>query len=195
MKELPLSLIASVERKLVTAVAVTNSPFSGGQFVQDWGGAWWAFSIDFAIHTAAEGRLMSAFWSSIGGRRDAFLLRDPSIQQVTMGAPRVNGAGQSGSFLATSGWTPNATVLRAGDFIQLGTEAETRLHHVLGDVVASAAGLATIEIAPKLRTAPAHNSIIVVTAPAVQLRLNEVPPSVIKGAARHQFSITATEAL
>lgn len=195
MKELPLNLIANVKRKLVTAVSVTTSPFSGGQFVQDWDGAWWSFSIDFAIHSASEGRLMSAFWSSIGGRRDAFLLRDPSIQQVTMGAPRVYGAGQSGSLLATSGWTPNATVLRVGDFIQLGMESETRFYHVLSDVVASAAGLATIEIAPKLRMSPANNSVIVVTAPAVQLRLDEVPPSEIKGAARHQFSITATEAL
>jgi hypothetical protein len=39
--ELPLTLVQSLERRLVMATAVAASPFTGTEQVQDWGGEWW----------------------------------------------------------------------------------------------------------------------------------------------------------
>ena len=36
--ELPVALATSLERRLITAVSVNTSPFTGTQEVQDWGG-------------------------------------------------------------------------------------------------------------------------------------------------------------
>jgi hypothetical protein len=193
--ELPLTLVSNVKRRLANAAVVTASPMSGSQQVQSWGGIWWEFEIEFTMHTAAEGRMMSAFWSKIGGRLGTFLFRDPSIQQMSLGTPLVNGASQTGKSLLTKGWTANKTVLKAGDFIQLGAVGTTRLHHVTADAVSGATGLATLSIEPALRYSPANSAALVVDAPAALLRLNDDPWTAITQAARHSFSVTAREAL
>lgn len=190
---LPINTVKSVSRVLKTAVATTTSPFTGTQQVQDWGGEWWEYEIDFAIVGQANGKALSAFFAALGGSRTAFLFADPTIKNGSgIGTPLVNGAGQSGNSLVTDGWS--ATGLQAGDFFALGTDVVTRLYQLTANVV-PVAGAATLQFVPALRTSPADNQALLTVAPYVLLRLTGPVPAVINLADTYQFSITAREAI
>lgn len=96
--ELPLTLVQSLERRLITTTAVAAaSPFTGSEEVQDWGGEWWDYGIEMARTTGRDGRRLSAFLAALGGPRGRFLFRDPSIRQPgSLLAPFVSGGFQSG---------------------------------------------------------------------------------------------------
>lgn len=190
---LPISAVKSVTRTLVAAVATTKSPFTGTQQTQDWGGEWWEYTIDFAVVGLASGKVLSAFFASLGGARTPFLFADPTIKNpVGIGAPQVNGGGQTGNSLVTDGWS--ATGLQAGDFFTLGADAASRLYQVTATVV-PVAGAATVQSVPKLRTPSVDNQPLITVAPPVLLRLAGPVPSVIALADIYQFSITAREAI
>ena len=139
--ELPLTLVQSLERRLITTTAVAASPFTGSEEVQDWGGEWWDYGIEMARTTGRDGRRLSAFLAALGGPRGRFLFRDPSIRQPgSTLAPQVAGGFQTGNQLVTVGWPPFSTPLLAGDFFSLGTDAQTRLHQLTADVVTDEAG-------------------------------------------------------
>jgi hypothetical protein len=194
--ELPLTLVSSLERRLVTTTAVATSPFTGTEQVQDWGGEWWEYGIEMARMNGRDGRRLSAFLTALGGPRGRFLFRDPTIWQVGLAfTPYVAGAGQTGGMLSTSGWPASSTPLFAGDFFSLGSDQQTRLYQLTSDVVSNAAGLTTLAFVPKLRSAPADGASLELAAPAVLLRLTAPVPTRIGRADTFLFTLTAREAL
>lgn len=194
--ELPLTLVTRLERRLVTATAVATSPFTGTEQVQDWGGEWWEYGIEFAQRPGRDGRRLSAFFAALGGMRGRFLFRDPSaLQAGSFDAPVVAGGFQSGTTLMTEGWIPSQLALQVGDLISLGTDAATRLHQLTADVLPDYAGRATLELVPRLRASPADGDPIEIAAPAVLLRLTAPVPSLVTRADMFRFSLTAREAL
>ncbi|MFC3088135.1 hypothetical protein [Tabrizicola soli] len=194
--ELPLTLVQSLERRLVTATAVSVSPFTGTAELQDWSGEWWDYAIELARTTGRDGRRLSAFLAALGGPRGRFLFRDPTIRQPgSTLAPVVAGGFQSGGMLMTAGWPPFTTPLQAGDFFSLGTDAETRLYQLTADVVTDEAGMATLAFVPRLRTPPEDGSTLQIAAPAVVLRLTAPVPTRIGRADTFLFTLTAREAL
>lgn len=191
--ELPSTLVTSVTRTLQTAVAVTTSPFTGTQQVQDWGGEWWAYQIEFAVRQGADGRRLSAFFAALGGSRGTFIFRDPFVGYPTGPATvLVNSVGQTGNALTVDGLGTQA--LLAGDFVQLGTLGTTRLYQVTADAT-PVAGAATLQIVPKLRAATVNNEAVNIRTPGVLLRLTSPVPASIGLADLYRFSITAREAL
>lgn len=194
--ELPLTVISSLERRLVTTTAVSASPFTGTLEVQDWGGEWWEYTLEMARTTGRDGRRLSAFLAALGGPRGRFLFRDPTIRQpgVTL-TPFVAGGFQTGGTLITAGWPPFATPLFAGDFFSIETDVQTRLHQLTEDVAADEAGLATLSFVPRLRTAPVDGTPLEVASPAVVLRLTAPVPTRIGRADSFLFTLTAREAL
>lgn len=77
--------------------------------------------------------------------------------------PFVNGASQIGTSLVVDGASPSESAyLKAGDYIQLGTGLTSRLHKVLADVATNDAGQGTIDVWPRIRTAPADNATVYV---------------------------------
>jgi len=192
---LPISLVRSVTRTPRVAASAVSSPFTGTQQVQDWGGEWWEYTIDFAVHRGADGRLMSAFLAGLRGPIGTFLFSDPSIDQTIAGTPVVAGAGQTGRTLDATGWPLSQAVMSAGDFIQVGTGATTRLHQVQEDVVSDGAGAASLSIWPALRSSPTDGAALVVTSPAVLLRVVGPVPINISRPDKYQFSLTARESL
>lgn len=193
---MPLSLLGKITRReLVSAVAVTSSPFSGGQQVQDWGGEWWEYDLEFALHLGREGKKMSAFFAQLGGAKNTFLMKDWAIDQVVAGSPVVSGAGQTGNALVTSGWPVSATVLQHGDFFQLGTVEQTRLYQVTANAVSNSSGAATLQFVPALRASPAAGAALVANAPDVHLRLTSGVPAAIRGGGVYSFALSAREAL
>lgn len=192
LPELPITLVREASRRKASAVGAARSPFTGTEQVQDWGGEWWEYDITLAIHTGRDGKRVSAFFAALGSR-GAFLFRDPSIANTpAVGTPTVNGAGQAGNALVTDGWT--ATGLLMGDFFALGTDAATRLYQITADVV-PAAGAATIAFTPKLRAAPADNTVLEIANPKVALRLVGPVPAQILRADKYQFTFSAREAI
>lgn len=194
--ELPLTLVQSLERRLVTTTAVSVSPFTGTAEVQDWGGEWWDYAIEMARMTGRDGRRLSAFLAALSGPRGRFLFRDPTIRQPgSTLAPVVAGGFQSGGLLMTAGWPPFATPLFAGDFFSLGSDAATRLYQLTADVVTDEAGMATLTVVPRLRTAPEDGTPLEIAAPAVVLRLTAPVPTRIGRADSFLFTLAAREAL
>lgn len=191
--ELPFTAVTNVTRTLRSAIGIATSPFTGSQQVQDWGGDWWEYEIEFAARQDAAGRALSAFFTQLRGAAETFIFRDPFIKNPqALGTPLVNGANQTGNSLVTDGWGANG--LRAGDFIQLGTAGTTRMYQVTADV-APVAGATTLPIVPRLRTSPADNEALNVVNPGVLLRLTSPVPTVIGLADIYKFSITAREVL
>lgn len=194
--ELPLTLVESLDRRLVTSATAQTSSFTGTQQVQDWGGEWWEYSFEMAMTKGRNGRRLSAFLTALGGLRGRFIFRDPSLGQPDfVAAPMVTDANQTGNTLSTGGWDLGAPALLAGDFFSIGTQEATRLYQVTQDAMADTAGLATLTFVPRLRSAPAQGVALEVAAPAVALRLTAPVPTRIGRADSYRFSITAREAL
>ena len=193
---LPLHLVESLERRLVTSVTAATSGFTGSQQVQDWGGEWWEFTFEMALTRGRDARRLSAFFTALGGMRGQLLFRDPSAGRSDLLAnPIVSGGGQTGNALVTSGWAPSSPALETGDFISLGSDTDTRLYQVTADAVANGSGTATLQITPRLRFSPLNGATLEVAAPAVLLRLTGPVPTRINRADNHRFSVTAREAL
>lgn len=190
---LPLTLVSSLERRLVTSVAEARSPFTGTSQIQDWGASWWEYQIEMAVTQGANARRLSAFFTALGGLRDRFLFPDPSIEvPVAAGNPYVTEAQVAGaSTLRTAGW---GLGLRAGDFFQLGSDATTRLYQVTADTVPLGSE-AVISFVPPLRASVPAGALLGLSAPSVLLRLTAPVPTVIGRADQHRFTLSAREAL
>lgn len=190
--ELPLTLIRNITRRLATSVGSSTSPFTGRQQVQDWGGEWWEYEIEFATTQGLNARRLSAFFDALGGIRGTFTFRDPSILNPTgLGSPLVNGASQTGNSLVIDAL---GGTLRAGDFFSMGTGAAIRLYRLTADAVPSG-GNATLQIVPKLRSSPTDNAALNITNPGVLLRAASPIPTSIGQVDKHAFSIMAREAI
>jgi hypothetical protein len=191
--ELPLTLVRRVSRRLAVARAITSSPFTGTQQVQDWGGRWWEYEIEFATTQGTDARRLSVFFDALAGGVGTFTLRDPSISKpFGINNCLVNGAGQTGTSLVTDGWVGPG--LRAGDFFSLGSGATLRMYRVTADVVLTS-GAGTLQFVPALRSSPVDNQIVNNINPGVLLRPSGVLPTEIGRVDKHAFTITAREAI
>ena len=190
---LPLTLVTSLERRLVTSVAEARSPFTGTSQIQDWGASWWEYQIEMAVTQGAKARRLSAFFAALGGLRGRFLFPDPSIEvPVAAGNPYVTEAQAAGAAtLRTAGW---GLGLCAGDFFQLGSDATARLYQVTADVTPFGSE-AVISFVPPLRASVPVGTLLGLDAPSVLLRLMAPVPSIIGRADQHRFTISAREAL
>lgn len=152
---------------LIKAVAVTESPFSFAQQVQEHPGEAWEISCTLNLLNRAQAEEYNAFLLSLAGRVGTFTMAVPGSETprgVATGTPLVNGAGQTGRSLNIDGFTSGVTgILKAGDFIQLGSGSTTRLYKVLADVNSNGSGQVTVDLAPKIITAPADNATVVVS--------------------------------
>lgn len=166
---------ASVSFGGVTAVAVTQSPFTFAEQTQVHPGQAWRATVGLRPMTEADARAWIAWLMSLNGRQGTFLMGDPlrsSPRGAGTGTPLVKGAGQSGQALATDGWTAGVTgILKAGDYLQLGSGSTATLHMVLADTNSDGSGNATFDIWPRLRTTPADNAPITVANPVGRWRL------------------------
>lgn len=195
---MPRESVRSVTRTLEAAVGVATSPFTLTSQVQDWGGELWVFDFDMQVTQGRDGKELSAFFAQLGGPRGRFYWHDQSVSQsgyTVFGNPEVDGAGQTGNTLDTAGWTPNLTVMRAGDFFSLGSGADTRLYQLTADVESDGEGEATMQFVPRLRMSPGDEAAIEVANPAVVLRLDAPVPAAIGLADIYRFSVKAREAI
>jgi hypothetical protein len=204
----PLSLpsVAGIAQIRITgrnAVAVSSSPFTYKQQVMQHQGARWEAEISLPPTKRDEAEEWIAFLFALQGQYGTFLLGDPlgatprGSASSAPGTPLVNGASQTGVTLAIDGLPNNATnYLRAGDYIQLGSGAGTRLHKVLENASSNGSGQATLSIWPQLRESPSDNASVTVSDAKGVFRLATPESSFsINEASFYGMTFTAFEAI
>lgn len=101
------------------------------------------------------------------GDSGAFLWPQPGFAGA-IGAPAVNGAGQTGCSLAVKGLTPSTPLLVAGTFFSFVVGARNYLHALTANAVVDGGGNATLSIAPMLRASPADGAALQAAQPAIE---------------------------
>ncbi len=160
---------STVQISPLNTVAVLTSPHSLKQQVQRFGGQLWSAEIKLPPMPPAVAAPWTAMLLAMNGREGTVLVGNPYVTAplgVATGTPLVDGASQEGGSLATRGWSTSvAGILKAGDHIQLGSGAATRLHQVLEDADSDSGGLASLTLWPDLRDSPADGAAIVTQSP------------------------------
>jgi hypothetical protein len=168
--------IAKVRISANNVVGVSQSPFTSKQQVYKFSGQFWEAEISLPPMKRADAEYWISFLLKLNGSYGTFLLGDPNgatARGVATGTPLVKGASQTGSELITDGWTPDTTgILKAGDYIQLGSGSSAKLHKVLDDVNSDSSGDATLTLWPDLRSAPSDNAAITVSGAKGLFRLS-----------------------
>ena len=136
--------IEQIELRTVNAVSTSQSPFTFKQQVVVHDGQRWEASVSIpSVHKdkAAEWKAMLV---ALKGQTGTFLLGDPDYK-TPRGGSIITGtlSGSVGDSTVTVSTSAN---LLAGDYIQLGTGTNSKLHQVLVDQSGS-----TLEIWPNLR--------------------------------------------
>ena len=153
-------LPATFDMGLVSNTMTFTSPLSASVQTIEMPAMRWRFSFSMQDLDAADAGLIQAFLAQLRGQAGRFTMYDlsaPYTRGVITGSPVVNGAGQTGTSLATSGWdlvTPGN--LEIGDKFSVGGE----LKIVTSAAISDGAGMMTINFEPPLRTAPTNGSAI-----------------------------------
>ncbi len=183
-------------------VGGSRSPFSilSEQFYEWPGNERWEADINLPPMVRADAAPWIAWLLSLDGPIGTFLMGDPDgavPRGLGTGTPQVDGGGQSGKELAIkTGLGTTANWLRAGDWVQIGSNGSARLYRNLRDVSLNASGRAVLDIRPKLRGATVDNEIVTVVGAKGLWRLDGDTVEEAIDAARHHraMMITAVEA-
>ena len=174
----PLTLTntpSSVRLSPVNCVAINESPFSGVQQIYQHPAQFWLAEVSYPPLSRAEAEPLVAQLTSLYGLKGTFLMNDPAgatARGVGTGTPLVKGGSQTGGSIITDGWTVSQTgILKAGDWLQLGSGSTARLYKVLADANSDGSGDATFDIWPNLRSSPADDAAITVASASGVFRL------------------------
>ena len=183
---------------LIPVIAVSSSPFTKQEQVQEHQGISWEIQYQANLLNRDQAEEYNAFILSLTGRLGTFTMAIPGSETprgVATGTPLVDGAAQTGEDLDIKGFSINTTgIMKAGDYIQLGTGLTTTLHKVLVDADSDGTGLTTLTIAPKILTAPADSATVVVSNAKGLFRLtSNTNPVTISPPNQHSISFTARE--
>lgn len=168
--------IASITIRQSQRVRLSESRFNYVQQVLNYGGQRWEADVRIPIINHADARDWLAFLSKLKGPLNTFTMGDPvaaTARGTPGGTPLVNGASQTGSSLIIDGCSLSQTDwLKAGDYIQLGTGEDARMHMVLDDVNSDGSGDATLSLWPDITSAPADNATVTVSSTVGAWRLS-----------------------
>jgi hypothetical protein len=85
-----------------------------------------------------------------------------SYLKTTTAAVSAEAPSAGGEELYSDGWTAATVILKAGDYISVGSGTTTRLYKIMQDVTSDAQGCAELHLWPTLREVPADNAAIAV---------------------------------
>lgn len=108
-------------------------------------------------------------------------------------------SGMSGDYLYTKGWSNGVTgILKAGDYIQIGTGSATTLYRLTADSDSDSSGYAALEVWPQVRqgvTAPNDGATIITSNTVGRFRLDKSTGWKITPPVIGEITINAHEAL
>ena len=180
----PLSLptvsgISSVNFIARSSTGITVSPFTFQTQVFRNQGERFEADVTLALMKREDAEQWNSFFLKLYGQFGTFLLGDPNAStprgtaSSSAGTPVVNGASQTGDTLNIDGVPASQTgYLKAGDYIQLGTGANSRLYKVLDDADSNSSGEVALTIYPDLRSSPSDDSTVIVSDAKGLFRLN-----------------------
>lgn len=185
---------------LKRVVAVSESVFTLQQKVQVHQGEAWEIQGTIDLLNREQAEEYNAWLLSLNGREGTFTTIIPGSETprgVATGTPLINGASQTGQDIDTDGWSPSVTgILKAGDFVQVGTGLNTKLHKQLVDADSNASGEVTLTLAPEVRVAYSDNETIIVNNCKGLFRLNtNINPVAIRPPNQHSINFSAREAV
>jgi hypothetical protein len=143
-------------------VGVNTSPGSLVTQTYEWPGERWEAELTFAPMNRADAETWMAWLTSLRGSVGSCLIGDPSGT-----APRGTATGvatATGSILSRTITTTGSGTLKAGDWLQIGTGATSRLYKVLTD---GTLGSGSIDIWPALRAAASGATLTYTSAKGV----------------------------
>ena len=167
---LPHVDIASFNFGLRSNTQQFESPLVGSVQTQALLGSVWMATYTLVAKKREDMAAIKAFLAQLEGPAGRFYAKvEDSLEPLGTGGgtPMVNGAAQTGRILITDGWNANETVLKSGDYFQVGTE----LKMVTADVVSDGSGVATLNFSPALRYSPADNTPVITSSPVCTMRL------------------------
>ncbi len=169
--------ISNFRMDLRVAVVRSESPFSFVDQVVRWSGEVWQIEVTLPNMFRDDAEEFNAFLLKLRGSYGTFLMGDPNAVNPRGswgGTPVVDGADQMGDTLNIKGLTPSVNNIgRVGDYIQIGTGQNARLHKLLDNVNSNSDGEASLTIAPNLRYSPLDEAAIVTQNARGLFRLNE----------------------
>tara|TARA_R110002096_G_scaffold94672_3_gene213017 strand:- start:1328 stop:1915 length:588 start_codon:yes stop_codon:yes gene_type:complete len=180
--------IESIELRTVNAVATSESPFTYKQQIISHGGQRWEASVTIPTVRRDLAAPWKAMLIALKGQTGTFLLGDPdyATPQGTVSSCTLSGtAGVDEATVVMTG------TLKAGDYIQLGSGVNSKLHQVLQDQ----SGNGTIQIWPSLRSTYS-SATVVFNSPRGLFRLDENTTSwSINNSSSYGISFEAVEVI
>lgn len=177
--------------------SIFESSFSRKVTVQSHAGGttdYWEGLYQTPTLSTQQLRELAAWLISMKGMQKHFYAYDPDrrvptgVARNANSAPKVNGGGQTGHSLVTSGWLAStAGLLKAGDYVQVGSQ----YYMVLEDVNSDASGIASLNFEPAIRTSPNDQDAVIIENPQMIARLQESKQtweSDEKGMANYSFA-------
>ena len=176
-------------------------------------GARWKATLEFPHMERDKRRRLEGFLAGLGGMAGRFFLWPHTAPIADLAALPVdatmmldflgqsyqvngnivvNGSMSNFKQLPTKCWPANTLVLKAGEYLEAGSE----LKMVTADVISDASGLATIPVAPSFRNAPASLSVVTLNKPKTTMMLSadEFAVPVMPGFISDTVVISAVEA-
>ena len=198
--------------RLVMPAQTNVSEWTGRRQTLASGRGWWECQITFPpiVGTANVNAWRAFLAKSQGTANDFRVPVDPTAQapNITTSAvgslslnfitnlyqtfsptPLVNGWGQTGRTLSTTGWPVSSTVLQAGQFVTINDQ----LLQLTENVVSNASGIATLTFEPPIRVSPANNAPIQYENPYCLMYLVEEPTLSVEAGYVYSLSLNLRE--
>lgn len=186
--------ISSMTMRLVRAVSEVESPFTFNKQIFQHQGTKWEAEITLPPLTDQESRAVQAFLTGLKGQTGTFLFGNPlhATQYGTATSVALSANAAIGDDQLTC--IGNGTLL-AGDFFQLGTGLDARIHQVVEDVIFGFTA-ETVKIEPPVRASANSGDSLVLSNPKGAWRLsNSDVEWAINNASIHGITIPCVEAV
>lgn len=147
-----------------------NSSLNASKQFKELSGSRWTGSFTWSNRQGLDARTLTAQFQSLRGPIDDFRITPPDHEGLgtALGSGLVSGASQTGTSVATDGWTINQPVLlEIGDYFEINGELKIVTQRATSD----GAGNSTIQFQPPIRKSPADNSAVITINPRVTMRL------------------------
>lgn len=175
---------------MVRAVASAKSPFTGHEQIYAYDMACWQATLSLPPMKRSEAGAWQAFFMKLQGRTNTFLLGDPDgkAAQGTATTCTISGTISIGATSMTV--TTNGT-LKAGDYIQFGTGANSKLHLITDD---KASGSGTLNFEPALKASASGSGTLSNAKCVMRMDDNNLGWDA-DHVSKYGFSFSCTEAL
>lgn len=153
----------------VANVSSFKSSLNGFQQFSTLPGSRWAASFTWTNRKGEDARRLRGQLSGLLGQVGTFKIAIPDSLPLgtASGSGVVDGAGQTGTSLDTTGWDINQALLfSAGDWVEIEQQAYT----ITADASSDDSGNATLQITPPLRKSMSNGSQIVTSGVSFYMR-------------------------